>query len=88
MHSFCAKGNLKQLANLISQPRLPKNIKNDFRAVKDLFGVIYDAHITAVVLNFFAIEKVADTSTKHGYSGNLNEVSAGGKRKYLSKCLN
>ena len=86
-HSFCDKGTLKQLANVINRPKLPKKVKNDFRAVEDFFGVVLDAHVVAAALKFFAIDNLGDTPTKHAFSGDLNEASLDERRTYLSKCM-
>ncbi len=52
--SFCDKGTLKQLANMLNRSKIPKKVKQDFRAVQDLFSIVLDAHhICAAALKFF-----------------------------------
>ncbi len=85
--SFCDKGTLKQLANLINRPKLPKKVKQDFRAVQDFFDVVLDAHITAAALKFFSMDKLEDTLKKNAFSGDLTAATAEEKRRYLSQCM-
>ena len=54
--SFCDKGTLKQLANLINQTNIPKTVKNDFTAAQNFFGLVLDAHIIAAAMQFIGVK--------------------------------
>lgn len=64
-------------------------MKNDFREVQDFFDihVIFDAHVTAAALEFFGMENLQDTPTKHLFEGDIATASSEGKKKYLDNCM-
>ena len=63
--SFCDKGTLKQLQNLIDHQGVPKVIKKNFRAANDFLNVVFDGHIIAALLQFFGMESEDSPPTKN-----------------------
>lgn len=84
--SFCDKGTLKQLANIIRRTNIPPAVKNNFSGVQDFFGLVLDAHIVAAAMQFFKMEHVSDTPKQNEFQGDLSAASKVEKRKYLSMC--
>lgn len=77
--SFCEKGTLKQLANLLNRSKIPRKVKNEFTNVQDVFGVILDAHITAAALQFFGMDSVDGTPANHTFEGDLSRATSEAK---------
>ena len=86
--SFCDKGTLKQLLNLINRPNISKKVKTNFTSVEDFFGVVLDAHITVAAMQFFGMAKSSDTPTLHVFQGDLSTATTLEKKNYLSVCMN
>lgn len=55
MDSFCDKGTLKNLANVIRRTNLPKKVKDNVRAVQDFYSLLVDAHIVAAAMTNFGM---------------------------------
>ena len=65
--SFCDKGTLKQLQNLIHRQGVPKVVKKDFRVANDFMNVVLDGHIIAALLKFFGMESEESQPPKKLY---------------------
>ena len=85
--SFCDKGTLKQLVNLINRPKITSKVKQNFTAVQDFFSVILDSHITAAALQLFGMKSPTDDPTLHCFEGDLQHATSEAKAQYFSKCV-
>ena len=81
-NSFCDKGTLKQLVNLINRPKITSKVKQNFTAVQDFFSVILDSHITAAALHLFGMKSPTDEPTLHCFEGDLQHTTS-----EASKCV-
>ena len=63
--SFCQKGTLKQLQNLLQRHKVPKEVKKDFRAVNDFIQLLIDSHIIAAALEFFEMDSLESQPRKN-----------------------
>ena len=79
--SFCQKGTLKQLQNLLRRQKVPKDVKKNFRAVNDFIQLLVDSHLIAAALEFFGMDDVHSQPTKNvlpktmGRSDKLNSIN-------------
>jgi len=70
--SFCEKGTMKQLANLLNRSTIPRKVKNDSTAVQDFFDIMLDAHITSAALKLFGVKDLDDKPVQHLFEGDLH----------------
>ena len=82
--SFCQKGTLKQLQNLLHRQKIPKEVKKDFRAVNDFIQLLMDGHIVAAALEFFGMGSVESEPTKNNFSSTMGTSD---KVKYINKTV-
>lgn len=61
--SFCDKGTLKHLANIIRRSNVPKKVKNNFSAAQDFYSLIVDAHIVAAAMAYFGLDSTESIPT-------------------------
>ena len=85
--SFCDKGTLKQLANVIRRTNIPVKVKRDFAAARDFLNVVVDAHIVGAAMQFFGMNCMTDAPSKNQYDGFLPDASNEQKSKYLTQCV-
>ena len=65
IESFCDKGTLKQLANVIRRTNIPVKVKRDFAAARDFLNVVVDAHIVGAAMQFFGMNCMTDAPNKN-----------------------
>ena len=83
--SFCEKGTLKQLQNLLRRQRIPKDVKADFRSVNDFIQLLVYSHVVAAALEFFGLDSVTSKPKKNKLP--VSAVSPADKRKYINRMI-
>ncbi len=59
--SFCDKGSLKHLQNIIRWSNLPpRKVKENVSAVQDFYSLVADAHIIAAAMTHFGMKAMDD----------------------------
>lgn len=53
--SFCDKGTLKHLENVIRLTNVPKKVKDNVSAAQDFYSLVTDAHIVSAALHHFSM---------------------------------
>lgn len=53
--SFCDKGTLKHLENIIRRTNVPKKVRDNMSAAQDFYSLVRDAHIVAAALHHFSM---------------------------------
>ena len=48
--SFCDKGTLKHLQNIIRRSNVPQTVKDNVSAVQDFYTLVTEAHIVAAAM--------------------------------------
>ena len=71
--SFCQKGTLKQLQNLLQRYKVPKDVKKDFRAINDFIQLLVDSHIIAAALKFFEMDSLESEPRKNKFPSMLGK---------------
>ncbi len=56
--SFCDKGTLKHLENIIRRSNVPKTVKNNVSAAQDFYSLVSDAHIVAAAMVYFGLDSL------------------------------
>ena len=82
--SFCQKGTLKQLQNLLQRHKVPKEVKKDFRAVNDFIQLLVDSHIIAAALEFFGMDSLESEPTKNKSPSTLEKSD---KLKFIKRTV-
>ncbi len=53
--SFCDKGTLKHLENIIRRTNIPRKVKNNVSAAQDFYSLVTNAHVVAAAMSHFAM---------------------------------
>ena len=56
--SFCNKGTLKHLQNIIRRTNVPKKVKDNVSAAQDFYSVVFEAHIVAAALSHYSMSSL------------------------------
>ena len=84
--TIAISGN-EQLENLLHRTNIPTKVKHDYSAVRDFYGLILDAHITAAAMEHLGMCSVEEIPTQNGFPGSLDSASVDAKQKYLSEIV-
>ena len=56
--SFCNKGTLKHLQNIIRRTNVPNKVKDNVSAAQDFYSVVFEAHVVAAALSHFSMSSL------------------------------
>ena len=81
--SFCEKGTLKQVQNLLRRQKIPKDVKKDFRSVDDFIQLLVDSHVVAAALEFFGMDNTNSEPKKNKIPASA--ISSVDRKKFINR---